>query len=115
VLKARPTDDAFGVEPVKLVLAIVPQKDAAAVTHGLVAAQFQVTRFASTGGFLRRGNVTLLIGTDDAKVDEVLAIVKRPGGSRGPSAQGEGGTALVLNVAQLIRVDGGAGEASPVT
>ncbi len=80
--------------------------------QGLVAAQFHVTRFASTGGFLRRGNVTLLIGTDDAKVDEALVIIKRLGGSRGNAH--EGGTALVLNVTQLVRVDGGAGQASPV-
>jgi len=113
-VEARSTDDAFGVEPVKLILAVVPQREAGGVMHGLVAAQFQVTRFASTGGFLRRGNVTLLIGTDDAKVDEALAIIKRLGGSRGPTHQGEGGTALVLNVSQLVRVDGGAGQASPV-
>ena len=97
----------------KLILVIVPHKGAADVIQALVGAHFYVTRFASTGGFLRRGNATLLIGTDDEKVDEVLAIVTRVAGSRA-GRQGEGGTAFVLNVRQLVRVDGDAGQTSSV-
>jgi len=38
---------------------------------------FHATILASTGGFLREGNSTVLIGVDDAHVDEVLATVRR--------------------------------------
>ena len=38
-------------------------------------AHFQVTRLATTGGFLLAGNTTFLCGTDDEKVDEAIEIV----------------------------------------
>ncbi len=59
----------------KLVVAIVKDSDAMNVSDALVAQSFRVTRIASTGGFLRRGNVTLLVGVDDDAVDAVLDIL----------------------------------------
>ena len=38
--------------------------------------KYYVTKLASTGGFLSKGNVTLLIGTDEDKVDEVIERLK---------------------------------------
>ena len=61
----------------KLLLAIVQDPDAGRLQHALTEAGFGVTRLSSTGGFLRRGNTTLLIGIDDEKLDEVTAIVSR--------------------------------------
>ena len=37
--------------------------------------KFYVTRLATTGGFLMAGNVTMLIGVEDEKVDEVISII----------------------------------------
>ena len=45
--------------------------------RNLIEREFRVTRVASTGGFLRRGNTTLLIGTQDDRVDDALEIVRR--------------------------------------
>lgn len=42
-----------------------------------MAAEFQATMLASTGGFLREGNATILIGTEAARVDEVLAVIQK--------------------------------------
>lgn len=86
----------------RLILAIVPQKDAQPLTDALLAAMFQVTKLASTGGFLRKGSVTLLVGTEDQRVDEVLATIKTMGTSE---AKGEGKMIFVLRVDRLIRVD----------
>jgi uncharacterized protein YaaQ len=61
----------------KLILAIVQDKDTRALMEALVAAEFQATKLASTGGFLREGNATVLIGTDESKVDAVLAVIQR--------------------------------------
>lgn len=61
----------------KLILAIVQDKDTRALMEALVAAEFQATKLASTGGFLREGNATILIGTEDASVEPVLAIIHR--------------------------------------
>ena len=43
---------------------------------------FFVTELATTGGFLKEKNTTLLIGTDDHKLDAVLAILKQEAGLR---------------------------------
>jgi uncharacterized protein YaaQ len=56
----------------KLVIAIIKDSDAPPVMEALLRKGFRVTRIASTGGFLRHGNVTLLIGTEEARVEELL-------------------------------------------
>ena len=43
----------------------------------LVEQGFRVTRLASTGGFLRRGNTTLLVGVEDNAVERAVSIVRR--------------------------------------
>jgi len=60
----------------KLVIVIVRDLDSENVTQALVDKNFRVTRVASTGGFLRRGNVTLLIGVADDKVDAVFTLLQ---------------------------------------
>ena len=59
----------------KLIFAIVSNDDANRVQSALTKAHFQVTRLATTGGFLLAGNTTNLCGTDDEKVDEAIEIV----------------------------------------
>ena len=60
----------------KLVLAIVNDEDANRVITGLSKKGFGVTKLAATGGFLKAGNVTILIGTEDEKVESVIEIIK---------------------------------------
>lgn len=60
----------------KLIIAIVRDSDDQRVLDRLVARDFRVTRVATTGGFLRRGNVTLLIGTEPDRVDAVLDLLR---------------------------------------
>lgn len=59
----------------KLILAIVNDDDAAKVLGELNKAGFSVTKLATTGGFLRSGNVTMIIGTEEEKVDEAIKII----------------------------------------
>ena len=61
----------------KLIMAIVQDKDKRRLMEELVKAEFQATMLASTGGFLREGNTTILIGTDEGRVENVLAIIQR--------------------------------------
>jgi uncharacterized protein YaaQ len=61
---------------VKLVLAIVQGEDAGRTVHALSGAGISVTRLASSGGFLQQGNVTLLVGVDEERVDQVLRLVR---------------------------------------
>ncbi len=61
----------------KLILAIIQDEDAPATLQALVERGYRVTRIASTGGFLRQGNTTLLIGVEDHQVPEVVEILRR--------------------------------------
>ena len=60
----------------KLVFAIVSKDDSTAVSGALTQNGFFVTKLASSGGFLKAGNVTLMICTDDCKVEELVNTVK---------------------------------------
>ncbi len=61
----------------KLVIAIIHDDDAPALLEELHINSFRVTKLASTGGFLKAGNTTLLIGTKKELVDDVLNIIKK--------------------------------------
>lgn len=60
----------------KLMIVIVRDTDDENVIQVLVRNEYRVTRMASTGGFLKRGNVTLLIGVDTGKVDAVIDLLR---------------------------------------
>lgn len=60
----------------KLVYAIVQHDDAMDLMDKLTTKGFGVTKIASTGGFLRSGNTTLMIGVEKEKVDEVIDVIK---------------------------------------
>ena len=59
----------------KLVLAVINEKDRQAVMDALVDAGIHFTEIASTGGFLREGNSTLLLGAEPGQVETVLRII----------------------------------------
>jgi uncharacterized protein YaaQ len=60
----------------KMIVAIIRDSDNDPVTEALINADFRVTRIASTGGFLRHGMSTLMIGVEDEKVDEAIEIIR---------------------------------------
>jgi uncharacterized protein YaaQ len=60
----------------KLIIAIIHDEDAHDLMEKLTEQQYGVTKLASTGGFLRSGNTTLLIGIEDERVDEAIELIK---------------------------------------
>lgn len=66
----------------KLVLAIINMDDANAVSQNLTKAGFSSTKLATTGGFLKTGNTTIMIGVDEEKVQDVIDIIKAGSTSR---------------------------------
>lgn len=60
----------------KMIIAIISDVDNESVVQALVTAEFRVTRIASTGGFLRRGSSTLIIGMADEKVDAAIQLIR---------------------------------------
>lgn len=66
----------------KLMLVIINSDDARNVIDNLTKDGFSITKLATTGGFLRAGNVTILIGTDEERVDRAVDIIRRFSSSR---------------------------------
>jgi uncharacterized protein YaaQ len=78
-LPARP-DRPLPADPPdaqKLLVIIVSDADADGLIQATVQRGLAATKIGSTGGFLRRGNTTLLIGVPAADVDEVLGLIRR--------------------------------------
>jgi uncharacterized protein YaaQ len=107
----------------KLMLAIVNNDDSAVASSALTEKGFFVTKLSTTGGFLMVGNTTLLIGTEDEYVDEVMKILKKhcvtrkhvssPTASFGIGLKKDslprevnvgGATVFVLNVEKTIKI-----------
>lgn len=66
----------------KLVMAIIKDDDVFNIMNELSAAGYGVTKLASTGGFLKVGNTTLICGVEDNQVDNVIEIIKKEGHSK---------------------------------
>ncbi|AXF56567.1 cyclic-di-AMP receptor [Salicibibacter kimchii] len=60
----------------KLIIAVVQDKDSSRLSTALVENDYGATKLASTGGFLRAGNTTFLIGVENEQVADVLDIIK---------------------------------------
>jgi len=104
----------------KLIVAIVHDDDAQMLMDSLRENRFSVTKLASSGGFLRLGNTTLICGVDDDKVDDLVKIIEQEAKSRtqlAPIAPGlfktvqvpievkvGGATIFVLDVDQFIKL-----------
>ena len=85
----------------KLIIAILRDIDHDAVSQSLTTAGYRVTLIASTGGFWRRGNTTLMIGCEEDEVEKALhlirsncAVASEPGTRHA--------TIFVLNVNQFV-------------
>ena len=59
----------------KLVIAIIQDEDSSRVISALMNDGYSVTKLATTGGFLRAGNATLLIGVEEDKLEHLLEII----------------------------------------
>lgn len=88
----------------KMIVAIVQAKDSSRLRKAFTAASIQVTQLSTTGGFLREGNATFLIGIQDDRVQDVLNIIKKNAKSREQYITSqmhmdvEGGSAFPVNV-----------------
>ena len=87
----------------KMIIAIIRDNDYDSVSQALLAEGLRVTRIASTGGFLRRGSSTLMIGLDDDKVDQGIEII-RENTSQPDEPSGKRATIFVLNVSKFTQV-----------
>jgi len=66
----------------KLVMAIINSEDSQRVINSLMEKGFSVTKLATTGGFLMKGNVTIITGVEDDRVSDVIEIIRKMSESR---------------------------------
>jgi uncharacterized protein YaaQ len=66
----------------KLVFAIVHDEDGPKVMDELNKNGFSVTKLCSTGGFLKAGNTTLLVGVEETNLDAVIDVIRKKSKSR---------------------------------
>ena len=108
----------------KLIIAIVQDEDASRLISNLMSEGYSVTKLATTGGFLRAGNTTLLVGVDDDKFDGAMSVIEKVCKSRKQMATSPspvagttgvyvpypievmvgGATIFVLNVEQFVKM-----------
>ena len=118
------TKVAKGVDDMKLIIAIVQDEDAGRLVSSLMNEGYSVTKLATTGGFLRAGNTTLLLGVDDDKFAGAMAVLEKVCQSRKQIATSPspvagatgvyvpypievmvgGATVFVLNVEQFVKL-----------
>lgn len=60
----------------KMVVAIIQDKDSNRLSNALIKEGFRATKLASTGGFLKAGNTTFMIGIEDERISEVIKVIK---------------------------------------
>jgi uncharacterized protein YaaQ len=60
----------------KMIVAVIQDRDWVSLSKSLTKHGVGVTKLSSTGGFLRQGNTTLMIGVEDHLVDTVMDIIK---------------------------------------
>jgi len=87
----------------KLIIAILRDVDNDPVSHALTSADYRVTCIASTGGFLRRGQSTLFIGTEEDQVEKALEII-RATCSPVEEKDAKRATIFVINVEKYIHL-----------
>jgi uncharacterized protein YaaQ len=60
----------------KLIIAIVQDEQTPKVVKSLMSNKYRTTKLSSTGGFLKSGNTTLLIGVENEEVNDVIDLIK---------------------------------------
>ncbi len=89
----------------KLILAIIHDDDTLAVTSALNASNISVTKLSSTGGFLRSGNTTLLIGLNNDALNLAIETIKNNSKKRFIAKKGQPANEA-LNLGNKIEVGG---------
>lgn len=59
----------------KMIFAVIQDRDWVNLSKDLTKQGFGVTKLSSTGGFLRQGNTTVMIGVEDDQVDQVINLI----------------------------------------
>jgi len=91
-----------------MVLAVIQKGHTDVVLDALTEGGYRATRLASTGGFRREGNTTLIMGTEDTQVEQLITLlqttVARAAGASAGSAAAGRGAVFVLPLADSFQL-----------
>lgn len=98
-----------GVNLLKLVIAIIQDQDAQELIKELMSKKYRVTKLASTGGFLKSGNTTLLIGVEEENLNEVTDIIEDVCKSRNTTTKDKdvvvgGANIFIIDIDKFVRM-----------
>jgi len=85
----------------KMIVAIINDAQSEAAAQALLENDFRVTRLASTGGLLRGGTTTLMVGVADDKVETALSIIREQIPAQPDKIQA---TIYIVNIREFARV-----------
>ena len=85
----------------KMIIVILKDHLREALTRALTEGQYRVTGIASTGGFMRSGVATLLIGVEEAQLDSAIELIRK---SVGPGSGEKQATLFVVPVSRFEQV-----------
>lgn len=91
----------------KLLIAILHEEDSDRIVDALTDSGFRVTHVASSGGFLKKRNSTLMIGAEDEQVDGIFDVIRSHARPHKPTQDGHavaGATVFVVPVTQFERL-----------
>lgn len=93
----------------KLIIAIIQDEHVTKVIKTLMENKIRTTKLSSTGGFLKSGNTTLLIGVEEDKLDKVVELIREQCSSKKVKSGSEeitvgGANLFVVNVDQYKKI-----------
>jgi uncharacterized protein YaaQ len=86
----------------KLILAIVSADAVDPVSRVLVEKKFSVTQISSVGGFMRKGNTTLVVGVQETQLQDALAQIRKA--CESVKSEHHPATIFVLDAAQFVQM-----------
>lgn len=93
----------------KLIIAIIQDDYINKIMRTLMENKVRATKLSSTGGFLKSGNTTLLIGVEEEQVDEVVELIKKDCESKNvKAANGEvtvgGANLFIMDIDKYMKI-----------
>lgn len=92
----------------KLIIAIIDDEFSQDVVKALIDAKIRTTKLSSTGGFLKRGNTTLLIGVEESDLVSVMGLIrshiKSPKSNGGGDLDAKGANLFILDIDEHERI-----------
>lgn len=93
----------------KLIIAIIEDQYTNEIMKVLMENKLRITKLASTGGFLKAGNTTLLIGTEEGELEKTIGLIRgicevKEGKKRTKNMDIAGANLFILDVNQHMKV-----------